>query len=1225
MPCTTEHCVSHSHPCFHTSAGQIWDTNDATLIAAENAVDSWEHCYRGLRGLLIGATRSAQSMYGTAKTVVTTTEHHLLLPVRDCILLPAFSLTETAVSATADFLQSDEASRLAGQGLDMVRGTPFVGESLLAPALVTSVDIMKAAWQVAQYPIPSKAAVRQSVDMAMTATKMALSHLGAEISFYAKLVDSNVTRTMTHTQWRVLGSGPYASLGMENKQAVLDHLCERYFSLSSEVQRYELAAHVKAQNRTLYSDLVLNGLLLSRANEEIRTTDTWLQVAVVGDGYDRGNSELFLLEDKSSVHKGEGGSREEIVPLWFHLPYVNGERPGKDAPWVRFTETDSRKLEERYRFELQQHQQHEESPRLAPAYSAPDLQMVESSASFLTSFEDHTGLDEHDYEDGLSVESAHPPLQEEDGSSDASTGNSEAALPSASRYPTIARWYEPNSTSDLLVDQRRHAVSFLPCCPTCGETYEDDVYHPPMATTHRASSYPLQSRNYICHRCTSLGVGEEEIHPSHPLPPLSIVMRPTMWRFHGSYSSEVRRGVWMLDTQRNGLQPYNDESSFVLEDAFLFLKNHLGQSISEKKDVLLTVQVTSPDGGETQLVQFRSLTRITAIQKTLGGALSLFNKKRVYRGARTIIDDYVTPSGAQSSERDGLFGHESTSLRDPVSHESIHLGDEPSSTDETAAKANSNYVDGPILELDTSFRPTTVKSAQDSAIAVAAPPEVERIRRASEMPGESDEEVEHLVLVVHGIGEMLRGVDLFGMALPQLSTIAACCDWLRKNHSSVHAAQFPDLQEVNPDTSFTRDEVARSALGRVEYLPIEWHEPFAIQTRRHESSEGDEPRCTTLKDVSLKTIPALRQFANDTMLDILYFMSPAHHDAIIDIVTSEANLVVHKFLSHTGIDPKKLKISILGHSLGSIISWDILSHQRSLHGSRAISPRSSDVEDRPEFISPRMDWIEGGPSTPEKKRLAQEPAYPQLNFEVSNFFMLGSPVAVFLMLRNQHRPLSDTFSLPGCKRVFNIFHPYDPVSYRIEPLLDPHNAEVEPKLISHWKGGFRVQYQTKFMLRKFLDETRRTQKNMIEAVEKGIMDIGLIDASTDGLVEDGEDDEDASSISSSDSKYQAVQCGNLNQGRRIDYMLQEKEIENANEYVFALSAHSSYWTQKDLSLFIARQLFRCRNNGASRDDGGFGKGITGQTSEKLGVRAEDTYIPDVLREDEAARATFQTL
>lgn len=37
-------------------------------------------------------------------------------------------------------------------------------------------------------------------------------------------------------------------------------------------------------------------------------------------------------------------------------------------------------------------------------------------------------------------------------------------------------------------------------------------------------------------------------------------------------------------------------------------------------------------------------------------------------------------------------------------------------------------------------------------------------------------------------------------------------------------------------------------------------------------------------------------------------------------------------------------------------------------------------------------------------------------------------------------------------------------------------------------------------------------------------------------------------------------------------MLQEKEIENANEYVAALAAHSCYWLEKDLSLFVARQI-----------------------------------------------------
>ena len=38
-----------------------------------------------------------------------------------------------------------------------------------------------------------------------------------------------------------------------------------------------------------------------------------------------------------------------------------------------------------------------------------------------------------------------------------------------------------------------------------------------------------------------------------------------------------------------------------------------------------------------------------------------------------------------------------------------------------------------------------------------------------------------------------------------------------------------------------------------------------------------------------------------------------------------------------------------------------------------------------------------------------------------------------------------------------------------------------------------------------------------------------------------------------------AKVGQLNRGRRVDYVLQEKPIEKLNEYLFALSSHLSYW------------------------------------------------------------------
>lgn len=52
--------------------------------------------------------------------------------------------------------------------------------------------------------------------------------------------------------------------------------------------------------------------------------------------------------------------------------------------------------------------------------------------------------------------------------------------------------------------------------------------------------------------------------------------------------------------------------------------------------------------------------------------------------------------------------------------------------------------------------------------------------------------------------------------------------------------------------------------------------------------------------------------------------------------------------------------------------------------------------------------------------------------------------------------LGENFSLPTCPAFFNIFHPYDPVAYRIEALVNPELAKLKPVLIPHHKGRKRM-------------------------------------------------------------------------------------------------------------------------------------------------------------------------
>ena len=52
-----------------------------------------------------------------------------------------------------------------------------------------------------------------------------------------------------------------------------------------------------------------------------------------------------------------------------------------------------------------------------------------------------------------------------------------------------------------------------------------------------------------------------------------------------------------------------------------------------------------------------------------------------------------------------------------------------------------------------------------------------------------------------------------------------------------------------------------------------------------------------------------------------------------------------------------------------------------------------------------------------------------------------------------------------------------------------------------------------------------------------------------------------------------IDLGKLNQGKRIDYVLQERPIESFNEYIFALASHVSYWESEDTLLMIIKEMY----------------------------------------------------
>lgn len=177
----------------------------------------------------------------------------------------------------------------------------------------------------------------------------------------------------------------------------------------------------------------------------------------------------------------------------------------------------------------------------------------------------------------------------------------------------------------------------------------------------------------------------------------------------------------------------------------------------------------------------------------------------------------------------------------------------------------------------------------------------------------------------------------------------------------------------------------------------------------------------------------------DLALDVLLYQSTTYREHIIQTVLTECNRIYALFRKRN--PGFKGKVSLVGHSLGSAILFDILCRQP-LDG-----PSSN-----------RMPAM--GPGKPDI----------QLDFPVESFFCLGSPIGLFQMLKgrtiasrqfydgvptdaSEHAGSPFPVSSPKCAQLFNIFHPTDPISYRIEPLVSRAMASLKPQPLPYTKRG----------------------------------------------------------------------------------------------------------------------------------------------------------------------------
>ncbi|XP_003479352.1 SEC23-interacting protein isoform X3 [Cavia porcellus] len=214
-----------------------------------------------------------------------------------------------------------------------------------------------------------------------------------------------------------------------------------------------------------------------------------------------------------------------------------------------------------------------------------------------------------------------------------------------------------------------------------------------------------------------------------------------------------------------------------------------------------------------------------------------------------------------------------------------------------------------------------------------------------------------------------------------------------------------------------------------------------------------------------------------------------------------------------------------------------------------------------------------------------------LDFEPEIFFALGSPIGMFLTIRGVDR-IDENYRLPTCKGFFNIYHPLDPVAYRLEPMIVP-DLDLKAVLIPHHKGRKRLHLELKESLSRMGSDLKQGFISSLKSAWQTLNEFARAHTSSTQLQEELEkvanqikEEEEKQVVEaekivespdfSKDEDYLG-KVGMLNGGRRIDYVLQEKPIESFNEYLFALQSRLCYWESEDTALLLLKEIYRTMN------------------------------------------------
>lgn len=340
--------------------------------------------------------------------------------------------------------------------------------------------------------------------------------------------------------------------------------------------------------------------------------------------------------------------------------------------------------------------------------------------------------------------------------------------------------------------------------------------------------------------------------------------------------------------------------------------------------------------------------------------------------------------------------------------------------------------------------------------------------------------------------------------------------------------------------------------------------------------------------------------------------SVPEYDECVVRTLNATNAVYHEFLRSEEGQGFNGQVCLIGDSIGGVLAYDVLCrvHDHHKFGSNSNIPegeppspgdeigenvrvyRKSISSDGPHHSEvPHSRSVSdsdyhyarhlSAPFPRRRSSSSSDHAHSKLDFEVSDFFMFGCPLALVLVYRKMVNTSdkNSTVQRPACQQVYNLFHPTDPLAVRVEPLISARFSLLPPIIIPRY---------TKYPLGDGLPT------HLLECIQSNgsvFMDLSGTTGSP-SLTEHTRRMSDASILSTMSGMADTVPLATINAlsqrwwgTKRLDYALYCPEgLANFPTNSLPHLFHASYWESSDVIAFILRQLVRTDHAAFQGDD-----------------------------------------